>query len=51
MKKFLKDFAVLIGLLLIIAAGFFIYAARGLDRDTPLEGRSAAELENVLESQ
>ncbi|MFO8069395.1 MAG: FMN-binding protein [Alkalibacterium sp.] len=46
MKKFLKGFAVLIGLLLIVAAGFFIYATRGLDRDIPLEGRSAAELED-----
>ena len=33
MKKFLKGFAVLIGLLLIVAAGVFIYVARGLDRD------------------
>ena len=51
MKKFLKYFAALIGLLLIVAAGFFIYVARVLDRDIPLEGRSAAELENVLEGQ
>ncbi|OJF94627.1 FMN-binding protein [Alkalibacterium sp. 20] len=46
MKKFLKGFAVLIGILPIVAAGFFIYAARGLDRDIPLEGGSAAELED-----
>lgn len=47
-KNLLKGFAVLIGLLLIVVAGVFIYVARGLDRDypTPLEGRSAAELEN-----
>ncbi|WP_423188376.1 FMN-binding protein [Alkalibacterium sp. f15] len=46
MKKLLKISAVLIGLMLIVAAGFLIYATRGLDRDIPLEGRGAAELED-----
>ena len=46
MKKILKFFAVLIGVLLIVAAGIFIYTSRGLDRDIPLEGRSATELED-----
>lgn len=46
MKKVLKVFAVLFGLLLIVSAGMFIYTPRGLDRDIPLEGRDAAELED-----
>lgn len=46
MKKRFKSIAVLFGLLLIISGGFFIYAVKGLDRDIPLEGKSAAALED-----
>lgn len=46
MKKFLKFFAVLIGLLLILSLGMLFYTSRGLDRDIPLEGRSAEGLED-----
>ena len=46
MKKRFKAIAVLFGLLLIISGGFFIYAVNGLDRDIPLERKSAAALED-----
>ncbi|TVP93025.1 MAG: FMN-binding protein [Alkalibacterium sp.] len=46
MRKFLKVFGVLIGLLLIVSLGMFVYTARGVGKDIPLEGRSAVGLED-----